>query len=83
MSFVTAVAEIGEGDELQVRIGTREWPERVLDATVKWINTEYSAGVLTLTCEITGEAPEWVLEQIRHPTPSEPSPRWWRRKAKA
>lgn len=53
--MMRAVPEVGEGDQIQVRIG--EPLERILNVTVKWVNVEESVGVLTLTCEITGEVP--------------------------
>ena len=72
---MTQVAEVGEGDRIQVRVG--DPLERLLDVTVRWVHVETTVGTVTLTGEITGEAPEWLLEQIRHPAPPA---RWWRRR---
>ncbi len=62
MSFVITKAEVGQGDQIQVRSEDADGRKHVFDATVRWVNVE-SVGVLTLTCEITGEVPAWVMEQ--------------------
>ena len=62
MSFITLKAEVGQDDQIQVRSEDPDGKKHVFDATVRWVNVE-SVGVLTLTCEITGEVPAWVIEQ--------------------
>ena len=58
MSFITAKAEIGQGDQIQVRSEDADGKKHMFDATVRWVNVEDSVGVLTLTCEITGDLTE-------------------------
>ncbi len=65
MSFVITKAEVGQGDQIQVRSEDADGRKHVFDATVRWVNVEDSVDVLTLTCEITGEVPAWIIEQAK------------------
>ena len=57
MSFLSAKAEIGPDDQIQVRAG-----RRIFEATVTAVVVTGSS--LTVRCEITGEVPAWVVEQV-------------------
>ena len=57
MSFMSAKAEIRQGDLIQARAG-----KRVFDVTVTGIDV--TGATLTVRCEITGEVPAWLVEQI-------------------
>ena len=93
MSLFTAVAEIGEGDKIQVRVGTEDLPARMFDAEVSIVTllegdstvhrqvtvpATLAGPVPVLVCRVTNEVPQFVLEQVRNRTPSEPPPKWWR-----